>query len=61
MQRALANVDQARDDVEAMPAGDHGTLSHIVEAIGRRCRAIIASLDDDTGLNQPHEEPTTSA
>lgn len=60
-QRALANVEPTRFDVEAMPAGSHETLPHIVEAIERRCHAIIAGLDDDTGLTQPPEPPTTSA
>ena len=60
-QRALANLELARADIEAMPAGGDGMLPHIVEAIGRRCRAIIAGLDDDAGLDEPDHDPTTSA
>lgn len=48
--RALANVEMARLEVEAMPAGGHESLAAVVEAVARQCRAILAGLDDIEGL-----------
>jgi serine/threonine-protein kinase HipA len=48
--RALANVENARTEVEAMPAGGDATLPLIVEAVAARCRAILAGLEDMEGV-----------
>jgi serine/threonine-protein kinase HipA len=48
--RVLANVDRARMDVEAMPAGGNATMPMIVTVVAARCRAILAGLDDMEGV-----------
>lgn len=48
--RVIANVDRARMEVEAMPAGGDATLQMIVDAVAGRCRAILAGLDDVEGV-----------
>ena len=45
------NVDAARADVEAMPAGGHALLPMIQEAVSQRCRDILAGLEDREGAD----------
>lgn len=49
----LANVETAKAEVEAMPAGGDAALSLIAEAVGQRCRAILSGLDDMDGVDEP--------
>ena len=49
----LANVEHSRTDVEAMPAGGDPMLPLIADAVARRCRAVLAGLDERDEAIEP--------
>lgn len=60
--RVLANVNRARMEIDAMPAGGGGaTLPMIVDAVAARCREILAGFDEMKGVKYPVFDRATVA
>ena len=43
-QQVTSGLGAAADEVKAMPAGPHGVLDLVVDAVEKRCRRVLASL-----------------